>query len=262
MPFQAQRTERAAAGSLDMALSLLISAWLVGALGGVHCLAMCGGFISAIAAREGRSAGQPAPILPLAVLLRRQFIYHGGRITTYTLLGAATGVAGALALDTTAVLPVQRTLYVVANVMLLLVATSVAFGRPHMIGLQRIGAAAFGALLPRLRPVLAMHGSGSRLALGLIWGLAPCALIYSVLPLALFAGGAWQGAAVMLAFGTGTLPNVLGAGILVNRAGRFQDRPAVRYAVATVIGIFAIIGAYRALWVSGALAQGPFCLVP
>jgi uncharacterized protein len=245
-----------------MALSLLISAWLVGALGGVHCLAMCGGFVSAIAAREGQSPGQSAPLLPLAVLARRQFIYHGGRITTYALLGAVMGVAGAMALDTTAVLPLQRTLYVVANVMLLVVATSVALGRPHMVGLQRIGVAVFGALLPRLRPVFAMHGSGSRLVLGLVWGFVPCALTYSVLPLALFAGGAWQGAAVMIAFGAGTLPNVLGAGILVNRAGRFRDRPTVRYGVAAVIGIFAIIGAYRALWVPGALAQGPFCLVP
>src|SRR5439155_16608879 len=136
---------------------------------------------------------------------------------------------------------------------------SLAFGTPGIAWLQRAGVRVFGTVLPIVRPVLMRPGVSGRVALGLVWGLVPCALVYSVLPLALFAGGAWQGAAVMLAFGLGTVPNVLGAGILVNRAGRFQDRPAVRYAVATVIGIFAIIGAYRALWVSGALAQGPFC---
>jgi len=117
-------------------------------------------------------------------------------------------------------------------------------------------------LLPRLGPLLARQGHGPRFALGLVWGLVPCALIYSVLPLALFAGGAWQGAAVMLAFGAGTLPNLVAAGVVIHRAGRLRDRAALRYLVATTIAAFAAIGIYRALWVPEALAQGPFCLTP
>ena len=56
-----------------MAYSALISAWLVGALGGLHCLAMCGGFIAATAARvirfwqmgplSSRKADDALPIL-------------------------------------------------------------------------------------------------------------------------------------------------------------------------------------------------------
>jgi len=243
-----------------MALSVLVSAWLAGALGGVHCLAMCGGFIAATTARDGAPHG--AALLPMRALVHRQLLYHAGRIGTYGLLGAAFGSAGAAALDAAALLPLQRALYLGANGLLLLLAASIVFGRPTVPWLERAGAAAFTWLLPRLRPLLAGTGSGARLTLGLVWGLVPCALVYSVLPLALFAGGLLQGAGVMLAFGAGTLPNVFGAGMLVHRVGSFYERVGVRYTVAAVIAAFALVGAYRTLWVPGALARGPFCLVP
>jgi len=244
-----------------MALSLLISAWLAGALGGAHCLAMCGGFVAALAARDAR---EPAvkPLLPMSVLTRRQLVCQAGRVTTYGLLGLALGGAGAAALDVVTLLPIERALYVIANVFMLFLALSVAFNQPAVTWLQRAGGAVFGLLLPRLRPLLARQGHGPRFALGLVWGLVPCALVYSVLPLALFAGGAWQGAAVMLAFGAGTLPNLVAAGVVIHGAQRLRDRPGVRYIVAATIAAFAAVGIYRALWVPEALAQGPFCLIP
>ena len=200
--------------------------------------------------------------MPKHVLWRRQLVYHAGRIGTYALLGAAFGSAGAAALDAAALLLLQRALYVGSNGLLLLLAATVAFGRPAVPWLERAGAKAFALLLPRLRPLLAGSGSAARLALGFVWGLVPCALVYSVLPIAMFAGGAWQGAAIMLAFGVGTLPNVVAAGMLMDRAKAVRGRVVARYAVAGIIAAFALVGAYRALWVPEALAQGPFCLVP
>jgi uncharacterized protein len=203
-----------------------------------------------------------ATLLPARTLARRQLVYHAGRITTYALLGAAFGAAGATALNAAALLPLQRLLYVGANLFLLLLAASVVFGRPGVAWLQYAGAKVFGAVLPAVRPLLARRGVATRLALGLVWGLVPCALVYSVLPLALFAGGAWQGAAVLLAFGAGTLPNLMAAGVLLNRVERVGHSVALRYIAATLLAGFAIAGIYRVLWVPGAMAQGPFCLMP
>ena len=87
-------------------------------------------------------------------------------------------------------------------------------------------------------------------------------MIYSVLPLALFAGDAMQGALVMLAFGLGTLPNLLAAGWIAARARRWLDAAAVRIAAASVLATFAAIGVARALGDSNALAMSPFCFVP
>jgi hypothetical protein len=96
--------------------------------------------------------------------------------------------------------------------------------------------------------------------MGLVWGLMPCALIYSVLPLALLAGGAWQGGLVMLAFGLGTIPNLLATGVLLGSAGRFLSGSAMRYAAAVMMIAFGMLGIWRVLVTPEALAQGPFCL--
>jgi sulfite exporter TauE/SafE len=245
-----------------MAYSALISAWLVGALGGLHCLAMCGGFMAAIAARDAAAGDGTAPLLPARVIAWQQLGYQAGRIATYMLLGAAFGFGGAAALKAADVLSMQRVLYVLANVFLLVLGIKLALDAPGVGWLQRAGARTFGAMLPVVRPLLRQPGTRGRIALGFLWGLVPCALVYSVLPLAMFAGGLWQGAAVMLAFGLGTLPNLAATGLLIGRAKPVFDRTKLRFAAAALLVTFASVGMYRVLYVPGALGTGPFCLVP
>jgi uncharacterized protein len=245
-----------------VAMGVLLSAWLVGALGGLHCIAMCGGFAAAIAARDHKVRADATPLLPAATIARQQLGYHAGRLTTYMLLGAAFGAAGAAALQAADLLPVQRTLYVLANLFLLWLGVSLVTRAAGIPWLQRVGANVFGKLLPLLRPLLRRPAPAGRIALGLAWGLMPCALVYSVLPLALFAGGPWQGAAVMLAFGVGTVPNLAAMGWLLDRGKGLFERTALRRVAAAMLVTFALVGIYRALYVHGALAQGPFCLLP
>jgi len=243
-----------------MALSALIGAWLAGALGGAHCLAMCGGFVAAMAGGAASPAPSRSPLLPARSLAWRQLSHNGGRITTYALLGAIAGGTGAAALSIADWLPLQRTLYAIANLFLLALALAIASKHERLVGLQRAGMAVLGKALPAVRPLVRSDSLPARWALGMIWGLVPCALTYSVLPIALFAGGPLQGAAVMLAFGAGTLPSLLAAGWLVSRAGRRLDTPLVRRAAAVLLAGFAAVGLWRALFGTASLAQGPFCL--
>ena len=96
-----------------MPISGLIAATLAGLLGGAHCLAMCGGFVTAF------SGSQATPLLPARALAWRELPYNLGRVTTYTALGALVGVTGGAALSAADWLIAQRTLYVVANLFLL-----------------------------------------------------------------------------------------------------------------------------------------------
>jgi sulfite exporter TauE/SafE len=237
-----------------MPQSALIGAFLAGLLGGLHCFAMCGGWIAAVA-----GPGDGVPLQRSRVLRAGQAATHAGRLTTYVLLGAAFGAAGGAAFAA-AVAPLQRGLYVAANVMLLLLAVSmvargVAFG-----GLERAGLAAFRKLLPAVTRLAPRGGMTSRYALGIVWGFTPCVLVYGVLPVALLSGSAVNGALVMLAFGLGTLPNLLAAGWTLARSRRWFADTRYRYAAAAVIVGFALLGLYRAWFVPGALGQGPFCL--
>ncbi|HEX4523534.1 MAG TPA: sulfite exporter TauE/SafE family protein [Casimicrobiaceae bacterium] len=125
-----------------MGLSVIISAWLVGALGGMHCMAMCGGLLAAMTTRDGVAK----PMLPARAIATRQLVYQVGRIST-ALLGAAFGATGALALHAADYLPLQRALYAAANVFLLLLGASLVFATPGSAWLQRTGAKAFGTVL-------------------------------------------------------------------------------------------------------------------
>ena len=240
-----------------IAWSALIGAWLAGALGGMHCLAMCGGFLAALSTPR---AGV-APLRPARALAFVQLPYNLGRVTTYTALGALAGGAGAALSATATLLPVQRALYVMANLMLLALAWFMLGRGDRLVGVQRAGARLFAALRPAMGPLVHRDATGARFALGMLWGLVPCGMIYAVLPVALFAGSAWQGALVMLAFGVGTLPNLLAAGWLVARGRRWLDRTAVRRGAAALLVGFALVGIWRAFGDPAALAQSPFCLV-
>jgi sulfite exporter TauE/SafE len=243
-----------------MSAGLLASAWLIGTLGSVHCLAMCGGFVAATAARDAAQGSASVPLRPAATIIWRQLACHAGRVLCYSALGAVFGAAGAAALDAAALLPLQRVLFVAANALLLLLGVSFALGRPGIGGLQRAGAKMFAAVLPVARPLLAMPGALGGVALGVVWGLVPCALVYSTLPLALFAGGAWQGALLMLAFGAGTVPTLVTTAFVFRFPRRLLGPLRWRYTAAIVLIAFGAIGIYRIVFVPGALAQGAFCL--
>ena len=240
-----------------MAASLLLSALLAGLVGGLHCSVMCGGFIAAIAARDSAGA---RPLRPARAILGGALCYHAGRLASYAVLGAAFGAAGAATVDAVAFLPFQQALYVVANVLLLALAIGIATRSVAGHWLARAGMGAFGKILPWASPLTQGSRPAGRLALGALWGFVPCSLVYGVLPLALFAGGPWQGALVMLMFGLGTLPHLVGFGWVLQKARRLLRGHAARHVAAAVISGFALFGIYRALYLPHTLAQGPFCL--
>lgn len=223
----------------------LPSVFLVGLLGGLHCAGMCGGIVAVVG---GNAARRPVPIpvraarapRPMSLLLG----YNLGRLTSYTLLGALAGALGSSAALLGNILPLQQTAFVATNLLL------VAIGL-HLAGALRLTAleAAGGGLWRRLRPLaarlLAADTPARALAAGLVWGLVPCGMVYGVLIAALF-GGSWiEGAALMLAFGAGTLPNLLlmGAGAAAGR--RWLARPGLRLGAGLVVAAFGVAGLLR-----------------
>ena len=87
----------------------------------------------------------------------------------------------------------------------------------------------------------------------------PCALIYSALPLALVAGGWWQGALVLAAFGLGTLPNLMATGLALGSARRLLTTATLRNTAALALIAFGTAGLWRVFAAPGTLGQSPFC---
>ena len=68
-----------------MPQTALIGAFLAGLLGGLHCVAMCGGWLTVVAHAPATPAA--VPLQPARVLMLGEFAAHAGRITLYALLG-------------------------------------------------------------------------------------------------------------------------------------------------------------------------------
>ncbi len=208
-----------------------VGALVVGLLGGVHCVGMCGGIVGAI------SLGLPGePRRRWGILLA----YNLGRISSYTLAGA---IAGGLGLFFSGLLPVrhaQEVLLGVAAVFMILLGLYLGGWWQLLARVERAGGLLWRRIEPLGRRFLPVRRSWQALLLGALWGWLPCGLVYSVLIWSVSAGGAAQGALLMLAFGLGTLPNLLAMGAAAAQLQRFVRRPGVRQAAGALVILFGL----------------------
>lgn len=214
-----------------------LTLFLAGLLGGTHCAGMCGGIVGALSlqAPRGRSS--------LALHLG----YNGGRIASY---GAAGVLAGAAGQFISGLLPVQRGLYLLASLVLLAMGLYL-LGVPRVLGFtERAGQVLWARIQPLTRRFLPVRGPAQAVALGMLWGWLPCGLVYGALATALAAGSAREGGLLMLAFGLGTLPNLLLAGLLLARFRRFAQARVTRVASGLLVlgfGLWGLLNFVRSL---------------
>lgn len=215
----------------------LISALLVGLLGGGHCVGMCGGIVSAV------SLSLPGQKPKTGF----HFSYNAGRITSYTLAGVLAGLLGSSSLFLDRLLPVEKALYLLANLMLVALGLYLAGWWRGVLVLEKAGGALWKRIQPLSKKFLPVQTARQAFALGLLWGWLPCGLVYSVLVVALATGSAWQGGALMLAFGLGTLPALLAMGMAAVRLKQVLQKPEVRRGSGVLVLAFGVYGLYRLL---------------
>jgi sulfite exporter TauE/SafE len=244
--------------------TLAFSAFLVGLLGGVHCVAMCGGIVAALnlparravlSATGGETIGTDAVAqLPLHVA------YSTGRIASYTAAGAIAGGVGGVAMLAGTVMPIQIALAFLANALVVLLGVYLAGAGSGVARLEAIGSALWRRVAPLGKRFLPVDTPARAIGAGAVWGWLPCGLVYSVLALALVSGDALRGATVMLAFGLGTAPNLLVAGLALERFRSRLARPRVRLAAGLAVVALGVWGAIRTPGLVERVREGIACL--
>ncbi len=229
--------------------TLSAGAFAVGLLGGGHCLGMCGGIVASLGSSSGL---HPAWAIRLA--------YNAGRVGSYALAGALVGGLGGAGLLLGNLLPVQIAFYVLANLLLVGLGLYLAGWTGLIARIEGPGRRLWARLQPLAARLVPARSPGQGLALGALWGWIPCGLVYSILGTALLTGSAAGGAMVMLAFGAGTLPNLLAAGWVLGR-GRGGARKAwLRLTAGGLVAGFGLLGLARAASLGDALRNGLACL--
>ncbi|MFZ6817526.1 sulfite exporter TauE/SafE family protein [Undibacterium sp. Ji22W] len=228
-----------------LTLPLILAAVSAGLIGGFHCVGMCGG-IATILSRlppsksQTRHASQKVIAIVPATSLKSlntgdshfsidhsssidqrlalsptqpqsNWVYqcklHGGRLSTYTMIGAIFGGLGAASLQWKTDFPISLGLFVVGNLALI------------FLGLRLLGvriksfvpvflSSRFHAAYSKLMPTI-QKGSSYPYLMGIAWGALPCGLSYAIAPFALLSGAVWSGAILMLLFGLAALPHLL-----------------------------------------------------
>lgn len=227
---------------------LIVSALLTGLVGSVHCVAMCGGIIGAL----GFGGTQSRRIVKIHVAATNEapkanilfpLSYHTGRIASYSIAGAIAGFVGAGVVDAAALAHITGVGAVIAGAFMIALGLYLASWWHGLAALERIGTRLWRGIEPYARRLLPPRNYKQAIALGMMWGWLPCGMVYTALVAAFASGDPLRGALVMLAFGLGTLPLLLGlsigTGVLRRAPGRL--RPVVGVLL-IALGAYGILG--------------------
>ncbi len=210
-----------------------LAAFLIGLSGGAHCFGMCGGIVGALTLGL-----PPTPGHPLRARLPYLLAYNLGRIASYMVAGALAGGVGAWAAHLLSVHRAQLGLQLLAGLFMILLGLYLAGWSAALGRLERASGVLWRRIEPLGRRFFPVRTSLRALGIGLVWGWLPCGLVYSVLVWAVGAGGALEGALLLLSFGLGTLPALLAMGTAAATLAEFVRRPAVRRLVGTLVMLF------------------------
>lgn len=171
----------------------MITAFLTGLIGSLHCLGMCGPIAIALPGTENKG---------FQYFLGR-FLYNVGRLVSYSALGGVVAMLGVAA----AMFDVQRWFSLALGLTLLLLAMR-EYG---WLGSRIKNSDNFVNRWWRrtMGSMMKLKGPFGLFSIGLMNGILPCGLVYAGLFLAANSPTAWIGMAKMALFGLGTLPLML-----------------------------------------------------
>jgi len=243
---------------------------VIGLLGAAHCAGMCGGIASALSlsapprttARFPVAVAVVAPSHPAIDTALRTAAYNAGRIGSYMTAGAIAGGLSNSMQTLAAMASLQMAGYWLVNLALVVLGLHLIRAWQGFALLERAGGVLWRRIRPLMKPLLPADTPAKSLALGMLWGWVPCGMVYSVLLTAMLSGSAWTGAAIMLAFGIGTLPAMLTIGVAGARLRAWTGMRGVRLAGGIIVLSFGLLGLLRA---SGGMTPtwlDAFCLTP
>ena len=169
--------------------------FFMGLIGSVHCIGMCGPLVMAL------------PIAHQTNFQKWQsiFLYHAGKITSYTMLGILLGLFGSQ-------LPlygVQENLSIVMGSIMLLYVIYVfvikAKRAPQFLQFNIL----YKIIIKRMGVLFKSKNRTVFYLIGLLNGLLPCGMIYVALTSAIATQNIMQGGVIMAFFGLGTMPALI-----------------------------------------------------
>ena len=237
-----------------MEFGLMLSLGFLGSFG--HCLGMCSPLSTALllSARDG-SSSSPSQFSILNSQFFSVLLLNIGRLISYVLVGMAIGGVGSLVMAGGQWAGVgsglRQWMAIFAGGLLILggLKTVMPDRSPKQDGLGSHSGSHSGSHLNLsarghswISQLMGKLATASPFVLGLLWGLMPCGFLYVAQLKAAESSSPVAGASVMLAFGLGTMPMMMGVGTLAMRWSQERRSQLFRLAgwVTIAIGVLTV----------------------
>lgn len=200
---------------------MLISAFVLGLLGSLHCVGMCGPIAFMLPVDHTNTYKKVAQIS----------IYHFGRLLSYGLIGLIFGLVG----KGLYIFGLQQQLSIVIGV-LMIVAIIIPYKTFNRYNFSKPVFRFISKVKNALGTALKKKTPDTFLTIGFLNGFLPCGLVYMALFAAIAMGNTLQSSLYMILFGLGTIP-LMTTAIYVSR---FLNG-AIRQRIQKTIPVFVIL---------------------
>ncbi len=218
--------------------SSYLVAFIMGLLSSMHCVGMCGSIIGTLTLSLDADIRQNKKrLLPFV------FNYNAGRVTSYTLAGSLLGVVQSLLVMSMDESTGYRILQILSAVVMGSAGFYIAGWFPRFAYIEKIGLHFWRAIEPYGRKLIPVKTYSQAYLFGMVWGWLPCSLVYTALALASTAGGVSQSAFTMLFFGLGTIPAVMGIGIMTGILTKLSGLQRFRQLIGILMIALALLAA-------------------
>jgi len=228
-----------------------LTAFSIGFLGSLHCVGMCGGISGALATAIPPPTTHQSNVFNLLRKLNFQLFYSGGRLGSYMIAGAIAGSIGATVSQISDAHGIS-VLRILSGVMIILLGFYISGWWMALSKLERAGTIVWKQIRPLTKPLMPVNNVFKAGLLGALWGWLPCGLVYSGLTWSMAAGNTLDSALLMLFFGIGTLPAMIGVGFFSGMLADFARSRATR----SIAGVIMILYGSWTIWGNISMALG------
>lgn len=170
---------------------MILSAIILGLMGSLHCVGMCGPIAFMLPVDRTNSYKKLGQIL----------LYHFGRLLSYGIIGLVFGLFG----KGLYVFGMQQKLSIAIGI-LMIVLVLIPYKTFSKYNLSKPLFKVISGVKNRLGQELKKKRSDTFLTIGFLNGFLPCGLVYMALFGAIAMGSATEGSLYMILFGLGTIP--------------------------------------------------------
>lgn len=214
----------------------IITAFLIGLLGNIHCLGMCSGIITLLSLSISKDKKKQ--------IIFYQLYYNLGRILGYIITNVLAFSLGILIIK---ILGIDnlKFLKLISGITLTIISLHLLNTINLIKSIENLGYNIWNYLNKYSTHLFPVKNPLQAIFLGIFWSNLPCGLTYSTLIWSISSASLYKSIILMLAFGLGTLPSMISVGLVFNKTKNISKNKLFKKILSMSLLIIGILDIYN-----------------